>query len=907
MQTTEAYVRKPLSRLLERLAQAHTAGQTVNLERLQADQPDLLPELARELAGFSLDTIRAPETVSLQPDIPSTGVVPVPSRPGFPSIPGYEVTRLLGRGGMGVVYEARHLALGRTVAIKMILPHGPAEADELKRFRQEAEAVAQLQHPNIVQIFEIGEAEGRPWFALEYLGGGNLDRQLEGRPQSPQAAAQLVRTLAQAMQACHDRGIIHRDLKPANILLAGSHSRKPVAAADRTPPLLQISQFDLASANPKIGDFGLARNQDSELTKTGAILGTPSYMAPEQAAARVADIGPCSDQYALGAILYQLLTGRPPFLGPNPYETVALVLGTEPTPPRRLVPTVPLDLETICLKALQKEPGKRYPSCSALADDLSRFLAHEPILARPISTWERLWRWRKRNPLAAGLLATVAATLLLGIAVSTTFALLAYHRANTIASINKDLVNANQQKTKALDDARAKTRLAEDRTLVAVNTLKSVIFEIQDKLTRIPAAQTIRGNLLKTALAGLQKVTGELTDQKDIDRATAIAMLNLAGVFAQVGNEGGFKGPSTAQGMYDTVVQRLEELLAADPDSVQAMKDLAGACVAAAINLEHLDEAGRETSTASAQAQSSRPLMLKAKALHARSVELRRRIAKGPTDPRASFNLAEALADRAMLEIRAGDAQLAKALLEESIALSRRLVAEHPKEVDYRATLAKGSEMLGDWHFDLKEDFDQAGQLYEVVVSETGVLAKENPDDAVCQVSHANAWSRLADVHGQRSALLLKKGERAAGLAEKEKELACSKNEVAITDKLMADAPDNVRYLTDAAISYDHLARGYFTAERYAEALPILRKAFDLCLRLIDFDKDSRRHHVHLLRRTSRLAVSLAKLNQPAEAMKVYEEGIGRLRRYMERTGEHSIESEVRQLEQARDKLRGGS
>jgi WD40 repeat protein len=309
-------------------------------------------------------------------------------------VPGYDILGELGRGGMGVVYRARQIKLNRLVALKMVLAGGHAGEAELVRFRTEAEAVAQLQHPNVVQIYEVGDHRGLPYFALEYCAGGSLEKQLAGTPLPPPQAAQLVETLARAVHAAHQQGIIHRDLKPANVLLS----------ADRIP---------------KITDFGLAKKLDSAAgqTASGAILGTPSYMAPEQAGGRRQQLGPATDVYALGAILYELLTGRPPFKAATPLDTVLQVLSDEPVPPSRLQPKVPRDLETICLKCLAKDPPKRYGSAEALAEDLGRFRAGRPIAARPVGAAERLLRWCRRNPLVAGLTAAVAALLLLTIAV----------------------------------------------------------------------------------------------------------------------------------------------------------------------------------------------------------------------------------------------------------------------------------------------------------------------------------------------------------------------------------------------------------------------------------------------------------------------------------------------------------
>jgi serine/threonine protein kinase len=332
----------------------------------------------------------------------------------LPLVPGYDVLGELGHGGMGVVYEARQVRLNRTVALKMILGSAHVDADLLARFQREAEAVAKVQHPNIVQIYEIGDHDGLPFFSLEYVEGGSLDRLVSGEPFPLRDVAGLVETISRAMHFAHEHGIIHRDLKPANILLARStaapatpasaESTKPHAQAELStvpdrprdatadsPSARPDSRPSLADFVPKITDFGLAKQLKGNATSTlsGAVMGTPSYMAPEQAAGRTREIGPLADVYALGAILYHLLTGRPPFRAESVMDTLRLVIESDPISPRLLNPTLDRDLETICLKCLSKEATRRYATASELADDLRRYQNREPIHARPVPRLER--------------------------------------------------------------------------------------------------------------------------------------------------------------------------------------------------------------------------------------------------------------------------------------------------------------------------------------------------------------------------------------------------------------------------------------------------------------------------------------------------------------------------------------
>jgi WD40 repeat protein len=358
--------------------------------------------------GPAPETSADPEQTG--PEVRARGPEGAPPRPApgadLPVIPGHEILGILGRGSMGVVYKARQLGLNRTVALKMMRSAENATPEQRARFRVEAEAVARLQHPHIVQIYEVGEHNGLPYLALEFCPGGSLEQKLYGMPLPAQQAAELIEVLARAMHAAHRAGIIHRDLKPANILLTDEGA-------------------------PKISDFGLAKQLDGAAVRTalGAILGTPCYMSPEQARGDASKVGPAADVYALGAILYEAVTGRPPFKAATASDTMRQVISLEPVPPRLLQPQVSRDLETICLKCLRKEPHRRYASALELAEDLRRFLGGRPVLARPVGFPVRGWRWCRRNPLAAGLLAAVVVALLAGTGFSSYFAIQAHAKA----------------------------------------------------------------------------------------------------------------------------------------------------------------------------------------------------------------------------------------------------------------------------------------------------------------------------------------------------------------------------------------------------------------------------------------------------------------------------------------------
>jgi serine/threonine protein kinase/tetratricopeptide (TPR) repeat protein len=378
-------------------------------------QPQVCPQCGAN-GSSSVDSDSPTATLTGEGEAPPRPNLPPEAAEAWPAVAGYEILARLGQGGMGVVYKARHIRLDRIVALKMIRAGSLAGPEELARFRTEAEAVAHLQHPNIVQIYEIGEQDGLPYFALEYVEGGSLDRQVAGTPLPARAAAELVETLARAMHAAHQRGVIHRDLKPANVLLSHPSPPAPHPETERggqaAPAGSPLSAAGRGAGGEglgvlKITDFGLAKRLDlpQHQTQSGAILGTPSYMAPEQAGGKSREVGPATDVYALGTILYDLVTARPPFKAETPLDTLLQVISEEPVPPSRLQPKVPRDLETICLKCLHKDPPRRYATAEELADDLRRFLDGQPIRARPVGLWERGVKWARRQPARAALVA----------------------------------------------------------------------------------------------------------------------------------------------------------------------------------------------------------------------------------------------------------------------------------------------------------------------------------------------------------------------------------------------------------------------------------------------------------------------------------------------------------------------
>jgi serine/threonine-protein kinase len=447
-------------------------------------------------------------------------------RDHLPDIAGYDVLDLLGRGAMGVVYRARQHGLKRVVALKTILAGAHASERDLARFRTEAESVARLHHPNIVQIYEVGDHAGRPFLSLEYVDGESLSRRIAGQPLPAQEAATMVRTLAQAMQYAHERGIIHRDLKPSNVLVA-------------------------SDGQPKIADFGLAKpvDDDSGQTHTGSVVGTPSYMPPEQAEGRIADIGPRSDVYALGAILYEALTGRAPFRAARMVDTLDQVRWNYAVSPSVLQPGTPRDLETICLKCLEKEPAKRYASAAELAADVDRYLAGKPIHARPVPLRERAWRWCRRNPAVASLSGALLVAVVAAFAGSLAFAAALYQeKAATEAALEQAETNLRAAEENAAvaraneEKARKNADLAIDRQNKGVHHVAGLAEQTQKLLRRRsadpkiePVLRPVRDELLQNTRRHLLEMAKEVWGNELTSFSSAYAHQVLGDRFRDLG------------------------------------------------------------------------------------------------------------------------------------------------------------------------------------------------------------------------------------------------------------------------------------------------------------------------------------------------------------------------------------
>jgi serine/threonine protein kinase len=623
---------------------------TVGFARPRSGQPGACePAAAVTLADASSAKAAATGPASAEATIASQAAVGKAAGGGAGHVLGsfgdYELLQELARGGMGVVFKARQRKLNRLVALKMILSGQLASAAIVQRFYLEAEAAGQLDHPGIVPIFEVGEIEGQHYFSMGFVEGGSLAVRVKDGPLPPREAAALVKKIAEAVAYAHERGIVHRDLKPANVLL------------DET-------------GQPRVTDFGLAKQMagDSQLTGTGQVMGTPSYMPPEQAQGKIQEIGPLSDVYSLGAILYCLLTGRPPFQAASVMETLRQVLEQEPVPPRQLNAAVDLDLETICLKCLQKQPGKRYPSAAALAEDLRRYGAHEAILARPVSSSERLWRWCRRNPRLAVAVAAIS-LLLVVVSIGSTWAALTINQERNQKELERlAAVKAREEADRARQLAQQNEAVAADQADLALGTVNTLIFEVQQRLGKDPNMQPLKRELLQTALDGLKRIASRTADQSKIQSSVEDALMRMGDLALQFGRS------EEALGYFQRRYDMTRADLDREPTNARRMERVAMAC----INL------GEVTTIVHRD-------MKKALALYEESLQLRTKVAQIPPDELArqneklllsqrqrpyfiKLNLSESYTRVGLTHYLLGDSVHAEAPILQSLALREELV-----------------------------------------------------------------------------------------------------------------------------------------------------------------------------------------------------------------------------------------
>jgi serine/threonine-protein kinase len=721
------------------------------------------------------------------------GVSESHSKPTLPSIPDYAIEGLLGRGGMGIVYLARQVQLKRLVALKMIRGAELTGPQEQERFRVEAEAAARLQHPNVVQIFEVGEVQGQPFLALEYVQGGSLANKLGGTPLPAREGVKLAETIARAVQAAHVQGVIHRDLKPSNVLLTGD-------------------------GVPKISDFGLAKQlgADSGQTQVGQILGTPSYMAPEQACGGAVAVTAAADVYAVGAILYEMLTGRPPFRAASVLDTLEQVRTQEPVPPTRLQPKCPRDLETICLKCLHKDPQQRYPSCEALADDLRRFLVYEPIQARPTGSIERLWRWCRRKPALASLAASAALLLV-----------------TVVIALSVGLWAVNREKTRAERALTAEAQ-ARQRTRQALDEMSSQV--IDDWLSRQKYLEPIHQAFLEKALQYYEEFAQEAGDTEEIRHDVARAYLRVGEIQQKLGNH------EQAEAALRHSQEVFNQLVADFPASAGHKRELARSHDGLGILLK---ETGRLDG---AEVAFGAELAL-----------IRQLVEDFPETPQYREDLAASHNSMATLLEVTGRTKVAEEHFREALVICKLLDTDFPDEPRYRHRLAKAYNNWGAL-LRLTSRSKEAEDAFRAALEISAKLVAALPSVPDYRDTRADSYHSLG--------IILAFSNRLEDAATAYREA------LALNKRLAADFPSVPDYRAALARGHSNLGRVLRKLKRLKDAEEAYREAVVIQQRLIEEFPKVTQNRVELAFSHNLLGVLFDSSGQLQEAEKPYRDAL---------------------------------
>jgi serine/threonine-protein kinase len=899
------------------------------------DRQELLdshPDLADDLAAFFADQDRFDQLAApLRNLMPTDGRLEVVRNFGD-----YEILEEIARGGMGVVFKARQKSLGRVVALKMLLAGPWASAADLQRFRTEAEAAAELDHPNIVPIHDVGTYDGHPYLSMKFVEGGSLARRLltaECRP-TDREAAELLAMIADAIHYAHQRGILHRDLKPANVLLQSrettnhtnhTNKKKNIKENDNNSKLNRepatgsspsyscdscdswfnyfplLTDFGLAKRGPQPGrpEAGLSRSALSAVptvivppaqTCTGAIVGTPGYMAPEQASGSPAAVTTAADVYGLGAILYEMLTGRPPFRGATPLETVRQVLENEPVRPSLLNPRVHRDLETICLKCLHKEPARRYASARDLADDLRRFLDGEPILARPVGPLERAWRLARRQPLVAALTLALGVALLGGISGVTALWLHAEASAGRAEQQRDEARTAWQQAEKNRQEAEQHLEDAERSFRMAHQAVHDYCRRVSDELRDAPNLQPLRKTLLQDALTYYQSFLARRGQDPALRSELADTHRTMAFVTAAIGSR------ADARAEHERARALYHELQQADPDNPELQRKLAATLNSIATLADTSEEtlaqlrkaydaytsflqknpddrvlrAGLGITLNNLGAVCSRIGRAEGREWFDKARTLQERLlSEAPGDLSARANLANTLSNYAVLRSQEADGREdALRALERARDLRLELTKARPRDVRNQADLAASYLSLGIAQRD-------AGRLDDALKTLTQAhdmrlkIACDNPLVTRYQIDLAASYINLGVLQSKQN--------------HRDKALDSYQKARDIQERLVRLDPGAQGYRRELALSYFNIGTLQGALNRRPEEHQALVKARELQEALVKADPDNLDYRIDLGRTLTNLGWNRIALNHPEETPPLMREAIGHARFALER------------------------
>lgn len=764
----------------------------------------------------------------------------------------YVLLREIARGGMGVVYQARQRGLDRIVAVKMILSGLFASDQAIDRFRAEATSAARLQHPGIVTVHEVGQRQGQHFFSMDFVDGTSLQEMIQQQPLPGRQAARYVMQLAEAVHFAHNRGVVHRDLKPSNVL---------------------IDTDDC----PKITDFGLAKRVagDSDLTATGQVLGTPSYMPPEQAMGQ-ADIGPASDIYSLGATLYAMLTGRPPFRAESTAATLLQVIENEPVAPRLLNSDIDRDLESICLKCLEKEPSRRYASAAELAVDLARYQRGETVMARPIGRPAKLWRWCRRQPLLAGLSAAVLVALLLGSGVSSYFALAAAERAEQAEEALARETDARQQLQTSLaaeQTAKRQARRAVDNyvtTLLEETTLKDRRFQ--------PLAKRLLGGALEhyqqfiatnrndpaaqRDLAEACLLVGQINDARGAVQQAVGAYQEALDVFQRRANEEDAPADQLQVAAIQTTLGSLQAKLG---DSEQAKRSFSAArqsldAIRPGERAAHWQQQLLRTLTAVASIERRTGEVAQAFATYEQAIAIGQQLADGDTkNPAYRSDLANAWENLAELQRDTDQADAALGSLDQSLQLRDEVARANVGEAKYQGelagTLSDRSALLR-----MLGQLDDAETGYRRAIEIQTALVRDNPSLVQRQIF-------LSTTHHNLGILLAQRENHAEAIEHYRKALE-------IRERVAAESPDVNEYPYLAANTHNNLAVVLYAAGQQSEALDHYQAAAELFRQVVRDNPSISKYRLHLAAALHNLGALYFQRQLPQAAMSYFVEAV---------------------------------